>query len=235
MFTPDAGFEGTASFEYVVIADGEVSNAATVSIEVVAIASPPPEEPESEEEEEEIELIPHDILTPDEIDGIPSTLESRLDSSDSTADDKAIEFKATENFKVVAEINSEPESASYVSTENYAPVDLHVLIASSTPNQKSSLSTFDPILATLFWEDLESSEQEYIANFEFNVPTFAVVSTGLLTLSYLAWALNGGLFLTSFVSTFSGHINPLPLIEAAGGKGRREDKTTVEQLVDVNG
>lgn len=95
------------------------------------------------------------------------------------------------------------------------------------------MSSFDPVIMGVFFDELDSAKKEFLMRFDFNTPTIAASVTSFLTVGYLAWIVRGGVLLTTFMSSIPAwqSFDPLPVIESSAGKDDGDDQS-IAQMVD---
>lgn len=107
-------------------------------------------------------------------------------------------------------------------------------ISGTLRSQGAAVSVLQSVeLAGLFWDSLDSSAHEVLADFDhLNNHQFGIGLTGAITVGYLAWIVRGGVLLTTLMSSMPAwsHFDPLVVIEAADLDG--EEGESIEQLVD---
>lgn len=244
-FNPDVTFSGVEKLEYVVVADGVTSERATVFF---VVSAPPASQTSSESTEETINESEVEPTT--EIVGEDPSQESTVDTIANAEEELAVDRSAISDFGAdtfeasSAELESSIDglfltSDNYHTTYSFASdngdsvSELATTFVRVVSNQ-AGVSTFDPVMIGMIWNEMDSAKKEYLMNLEFNAPSIAASVTSFLTVGYLAWIIRGGVLLTTFMSSVPAwqSFDPLPVIESANREDDEHDES-IQQMVDA--
>jgi VCBS repeat-containing protein len=241
VFDPGASFSGVEVLEYVVIADGVTSKPAKVTFDVLPPSSgvPPVEVVVPEEDAAGSEMVVGDTPPPTDEGSVsePTVNSPSLTSfADPTADTVQSESSQSETDlnESIFELEQQQTTYAYAYDTNILSLENAVGIGRlTTAANGMALSTFDQVMAGIFWSELDSVKQEFLMKFDLTTPTIVASVTSFLTVGYLAWIIRGGVLLTTFMSSVPAWqaFDPLPVIESASGK-EDEDDQSIAQMID---
>ncbi len=238
IFQPDPTFLGTASFQYVVSADGLTSATGTVFVDVVSPVTPPtttgggtnPATTDSDDDSE-------DLLAP--------PIVARADSPNQTADDlpataSTVSFAGSslESFEIGASKRSEETAILetnyfYVSTSGREPSEL---TQSLFDNHELDFITS----AGWLWQDLNDLNHKLSAEGRllsfWNVATPGITTT--LSVGYAMWLIKGGQLMASLMAQVPAWkliaIDPLPILKSVEENDEEDDDSLATMVDEAN-
>ena len=226
--------------EYVVIADGVTSDVATVTFEVLppAPSTPPTDEVDPAEETTEEEVVVSDPPPPaesgsgtdEDIGNLPPN--SLADTSADTTESQSADLEIDSN-DLDYDLKQQQTTYAYANETNILTLDNAFGFTRLAVTAGGAISTFDPVMAGIFWNELDSVKEEFLLKFDLATPTIVASVTSFLTVGYLAWIVRGGVLLTTFMSSVPAwqSFDPLPVIESSS-RDEDDDDQSIAQMID---
>ncbi len=234
-FLPDSGFIGTASFSYIVVADGESSAPGTVLIDVAAVTpTPPPPVPvpvpsEPDEDLDEILIVPPSAVT-QATDLKPVEIPKPV----ATPHFFTASFGATEpaSYEGTDPSHAFETSFFYPSTAMREPMD-----AANDYNHRFLNLDFATTAGWL-WSDLDEMSNRMSA--AGSLASFWSVATPSLTttisVGYAIWVIKGGQIMAGLMAQVPAwqliSIDPLPILRSIDEREEDVEGDSLASMVD---
>ena len=241
-YTPDLGFVGTDTFQYVAN-DGVSSSAPTlVTIAVQPVAAPPaaPPEPDLEETESsdsDQEGPPVGAPLPDPSDADSDDDDQELAGAAHSQPNNDVEInEGTNPFESPTSqpVDEGATISSFAQTINVGSVLTLDGLDPATSSSNRTFSRSTPTMDLSFWADLDlmTESLESAGNSDVvAVGTVTTVASGL-TVGYVVWILRGGYLLTSLLTQVPAWslVDPLPVMDLIDVD--EQDEESLQSLVD---